>query len=112
MSSIYKILINQSLTLIFKRRKFQKMVWFDDAILKLFYGNFILIQTQLLKIQFTILFWPFVTSKYERQIAVRSRSQAFATVRSGSPLFAVVRHCSKWFATVRSGSQPFAVVRL
>ena len=42
MSSIYKILIDQSLTLIFKRRKFQKMVWFGDAILNLFYENFIL----------------------------------------------------------------------
>jgi predicted DNA-binding protein (MmcQ/YjbR family) len=68
-----------------------------------------------------ILFRSFVTSKNERQIAVRElsqpiasvrhRSQWFATVRSGSPPFAVVRHRSQWFATVRSGSPPFAVVR-
>ena len=76
-----------------------------------------------------ILFWPFVTSKNERQIAVRElsqpfacvrhRSRAFATVRSGSqpfavvrsrsPPFAAVRHRSQWFAAVRSGSPPFAV---
>ena len=76
-----------------------------------------------------ILFWPFVTSKNERQIAVRElsqpfasvrhRSRAFATVRERSPPFAVVRsrsppfaavrHRSQWFAAVRSGSPPFAV---
>ncbi len=32
MSSIHKILIDQSLTLIFKRRKFQKMVWLKISI--------------------------------------------------------------------------------
>ena len=66
-----------------------------------------------------ILFWPFVTSKNERQIAVRElsqpfasvrhRSRPFATVRSRSPPFATVRHCSQSFAAVRSGSPPFAV---
>jgi predicted DNA-binding protein (MmcQ/YjbR family) len=66
-----------------------------------------------------VLFWPFVTSKNERQIAVRElsqpfasvrhRSQWFAVVRSGSPPFAAVRHRSQWFAAVRSGSPPFAV---
>jgi hypothetical protein len=38
-----------------------------------------------------LLFWPFVTSKNERQIAVRKLSQSFAAVRSRSQPFAVVR---------------------
>ena len=45
-------------------------------------------------VECVILFWPFVTSKNERQIAVRERS----------PSFAVVRRRSQWFAAVRSGS--------
>jgi len=40
---------------------------------------------------FKVLFWPFVTTQNERQIAVRELSQPFAAVRSGSPSFATVR---------------------
>ncbi len=56
-----------------------------------------------------ILFWPFVTSKNERQIAVRELSQPFASVRHRSQWFAAVRSRSQSFAAVRSGSPPFAV---
>jgi len=58
---------------------------------------------------YLVLFWPFVTSKNERQIAVRELSQPFASVRHRSQPFATVRSRSQWFASVRSGSPPFAV---
>ena len=38
-----------------------------------------------------LLFWPFVTTQNERQIAVRELSQPFACVRERSPPFAAVR---------------------
>jgi hypothetical protein len=62
-------------------KAFQRERLFNFYSLLMIYSFFLILHCVI-----KILFWPFVTSKNERQIAVHELSQPFASVRHRSPM--------------------------
>jgi hypothetical protein len=79
------------------------------------FSRFIFLQNR-----FGQLFWPFLTSKNKRQIAVRERLRLFKLLIIGERWRIVASHYerlrtanshSRAIATICNGSQPFATIR-